>query len=252
MTRGRGRVPRHRDRPSRDSSDSASSKAAMRRRDACRRHRPPAPHATSARTRGAGSSREQPRASRSSGRSTSARPRSATPSLAGAGVRRRSAQSSSTPRTSGRGRAPRAAPGPPSRTCSASPDRRAVRRLSAYRRRIPITTSGRDDRGPDPEPEDRLQAAQTGGEEQQDAGQDRPDLPGDAVDEAEHLGASIGRDDVVERAPGCVGDATLGDLLAESECSRGGERELHEPCREPERRTRAAEASAPAEIPNRA
>ena len=104
----------------------------------------------------------------------------------------------------------------------------------------------------DPEPEDRLHPAETRGEEQQHAGENGPDLTGHAVDEAEHLGASVRRDDVVERAPGGVRDAALGDLLAEPERSGGGERELQEPCREPEHVHDRLNARAPAETPSRA
>ena len=52
-------------------------------------------------------------------------------------------------------------------------------------------------------------------------GQDRPDLARDAVVEGQDLGATLARDDVVERAPGGIRDAALGDLLGEPEDRRG-------------------------------
>ena len=76
------------------------------------------------------------------------------------------------------------------------------------------------------------------------------DLVRDAVVERQDLGPALGRDDVVERAPGGVRDAALGDLLGEPEERGGGEPESHQPQaeapdvdeRQDQRRPRDAEA----------
>ena len=153
-------------------------------------------------------------------------------------------------RERGRRVASRAAgrPGPPSRTCSASPDRSAreqARRIAPpdARARRPCAIDGRDQRRartPGRAPA-RFAASSS-------STPDRivPTWPGHAVVEREDLGSPLDRDDVVERAPGGVRDAALGDLLGEPECGRGRERERDEPQRRSRRGTRAAGRAAPA------
>ena len=84
-----------------------------------------------------------------------------------------------------------------------------------------------------PEPEHLVARPGTAGGQEQDARQDRADLARDAVVEGEDLGPPLGRDDVVERAPGGVRQAALGDLLGEPDERRGGDREGHQPEAEP-------------------
>ena len=60
------------------------------------------------------------------------------------------------------------------------------------------------------QPEDLVAREERAGGQEQQAGQDRPDLARDAVVEGQDLGATLPRDDVVERAPGGIRDAALG------------------------------------------
>ena len=75
------------------------------------------------------------------------------------------------------------------------------------------------------EPEHLVAHEERAGRQEQDARQDRPELVRDAVVEGQDLGPTLGRDDVVERAPGGVRQPALGDLLGEPDDRRGGERE---------------------------
>ena len=99
-------------------------------------------------------------------------------------------------------------PGPPSSTCSATPD--GARRDAV---RIPPPDAQHDDRGDDRRDgpsQKTAEPAMFAGEEQQHAGEDGPDLARDAVVEGQRPGPADRRDDVVERAPGGVGEAALG------------------------------------------
>ncbi len=109
-----------------------------------------------------------------------------------------------------------ARPGPPSRTCSPRPAR-------SCRRGSPHSVGGcrprRPCRRPPPTRPARTpgRGARTPRRQQQEPRQDRPDLPRHAVVEGQDLRAALARDDVVERAPGGIRQAALGDLLGEPE-----------------------------------
>ena len=87
----------------------------------------------------------------------------------------------------------------------------------------PVATPDADDddragdRGHRAQPEDLVARQHGAGRDQQQPGEDRPDLAGNAVVEGEDLRAPLGRDDVVEGAEGRVRQAALGGLLREPE-----------------------------------
>ena len=98
---------------------------------------------------------------------------------------------------------------------------------------MPRTTIVHTERGQRPEPEHLVAHQERAGRQDEDARQDRAELVGHPVVEGEHLGPPLGRDHVVERAPGGVRQPALGDLLGEPDDGRGGDREGHQPQPEP-------------------
>ena len=98
-----------------------------------------------------------------------------------------------------------------------------------------------DQRGEGAEPEHLVAHQERAGRQDEDARQDRPELVGHPVVERQDLGPPLGRDDVVERAPGGIRQATLGDLLGEPDDRRGGDREAS-PARARTQRGRRAAA----------
>ena len=185
--------------------------------------------AAAARTAGASSSSAAARARRAS---TSGDRASRTAAISRVPASGACKAAMSAARTSGAAsRSP--SPGPPSRICSPRPLRSVRSSASAYRRRIAIDDRHACRRRHQAEPEDLLRGEKARGQQQQDADQHGPDLPGDAVHERDRLGSMGRRQDVVERAPGRVRDAALGDLLDDRERRGGRERERDDPQPEP-------------------
>ena len=101
------------------------------------------------------------------------------------------------------------------------------------------------------QPEDLVAREERAGGQEQQAGQDRADLAGDAVVEGQDLGPTLPRDDVVEGAPGGVRDAALGHLLGEPEYRGRGIQNATSHRPKPPRYTSGRSRAAPA-TPKRA